>query len=341
MMNIKEIIEYSVWNNFINKDTAHSFLQTWEWGELQKKQDYKIVRLGVYDNQKISAIALVIKIRSRRGSFLFIPHGPVIDSKENNSNVKIILKSLHEYLKLLAEEEKFSFIRIAPIFEDTENNRKLFSHFGFKIAPIYMHAERTWVLDLNKTEDILLSEMRKTTRYLIKRADREKVIIEQRSDAKMFEEFIKIYKETADREHFVPFSLNYIKHEYEEFNMTNNALFLFGKVNQEYFASALILFTKYGAFYHQGASIHTKIPVTYRLQWEAIKEAKKRGCTLYNFWGIKQEGRTPRDWDGLTLFKTGFGGRQVDYVPTQDYIISPKYYLTYLYEKYLAFKRGV
>lgn len=341
MTDIKEITQYLVWNNFINKDTTHSFLQTWEWGELQKKQGYKIIRLGIYIHQKISAIALVIKIQSRRGNFLFVPHGPVIDPKENSSNIKIMLEGLLKYLKLIAKEGNFSFIRIAPIIEDTENNRRLFSNFGFKTAPIYMHAERTWVLDLNKPEDILLSEMRKTTRYLIKRADREEVVIEQRTDAKAFEEFIRIYKETADREHFVPFSLSYITHEYEEFSRTNNALFLFGKVNQEYFASALILFTKYSAFYHQGASIHTKIPVTYRLQWEAIKEAKKRGCTLYNFWGIQQNGRTPKNWGGLTMFKTGFGGRQVDYIPTQDYIVSPKYYLTYFYEKYLAFKRGV
>lgn len=338
MIDIKEITQYLVWNNFINKDTTHSFLQTWEWGELQKKQGYKIIRLGIYDHQKISAIALVIKIQSKRGNFLFVPHGPVV---ENNNEIKKVLDYLLKYLKQLANEEKFSFIRIAPIIEDTENNRKLFSHFGFKTSPIYMHAERTWVLDINKSEEILLSEMRKTTRYLIKRADREKVIIEQRSDAKAFEEFLRIYKETADREHFVPFSLSYIKHEFEEFNATNNVLFLFGKVNQEYLASALILFTKYGAFYHQGASIHTKIPVPYRLQWEAIKEAKKRGCIFYNFWGIQQNGRTPKNWGGLTMFKTGFGGRQVDYVPTQDYIISPKYYITYFYERYLAWKRGV
>lgn len=341
MTDIKEISQYLVWNNFINKDTAHSFLQTWEWGELQKKQGYKIIRLGLSDQNRLLAIALVLKIKSKRGNFLFIPHGPVIDPKENNSHLKIILENLVEYLKHLAHEENFSFIRVAPIVEDTENNRKLFSSFGFKTAPIYMHAERTWVLDLNKSEEILLSEMRKTTRYLIKRSDREGVVIEQRSDAKSFEEFMRIYKETADREHFVPFSLSYIQHEYEEFNITKNALFLFGKVNQEYFASALILFTKYAAFYHQGASIHTRIPVAYRLQWEAIKEAKKRGCTLYNFWGIQQNGRTPKNWGGLTMFKTGFGGRQVDYVPTQDYIISSKYYLTYFYEKYLAIKRGV
>ena len=75
--------------------------------------------------------------------------------------------------------------------------------------------------------------------------------------------------------------------------------------------------------------------------WEAIKEAKKRGCQYYNFWGIHQPGRTPKSWDGLTLFKQGFGGDQVNYLTTQDLILSPKYFLTYWYEKYLNWRRGV
>ena len=207
--------------------------------------------------------------------------------------------------------------------------------------------------------------MRKTTRYLIRKAQREGVIIEKRTGEKAVDDFWKIYQETARRENFVPFSKSFIEEEFNVFNKTGNALFLFGKVknnvipdlirnpdkmdsrlrgndnNTSYLASALIIFTKSTAFYHQGASIHTKIPVTYLLQWEAIKEAKKRGCQIYNFWGILQAGRSPKNWQGLTLFKTGFGGRQIDYLPTQDFVISRRYYLTYLYEKFLAWRRGV
>ena len=42
----------------------------------------------------------------------------------------------------------FTFIRIAPIFENTPENQKIFSDLGFKKAPIYMHAERLWILNL-------------------------------------------------------------------------------------------------------------------------------------------------------------------------------------------------
>lgn len=336
-MSIKEVVRQSVWQKFFDDNGSPSFLQSWEWGNLQKSLGYGILRLGIHDNDILQTISQVVKIKSRRGSFLFIPHGPIFSQTKNSKlKMKNCLKKLKKYLVNIARKEGFSFIRIAPILEDRGEYREIFQDLGFKTAPIYMHAERVWMLLINKSENELLTNMRKTTRYLINKAKRDGVIIEKRTDGKAIDDFWKIYAETARRENFVPFSKSFIRKEFEAFKQNNRALFLYHQLG-----SALILFTKSTAFYHQGASIHTKIPVTYLLQWEAICEAKKRGCQFYNFWGILQEGRTPKNWEGLTLFKTGFGGGQIDYLPTQDYVISPKYYLTYLYEKILRWKRGV
>ena len=350
-MKIDEIKSYKVWQDFFNENGSSSFLQAWEWGEFEKNTGYEVLRLGIYDKSNLAAIAQVIKIRAKRGNFLLIPHGPIFTKHltYNIQHFKSIISNLLNFLISLAKKEEYTFIRIAPVMEDSQENKKLYFDLGFKKAPIYMHAERLWVLDLDKSEEELLNGMRKTTRYLVRKATRDGVAIEKRTDEKAVEDFWKIYQETVKREKFVPFSKDFIKKEFEAFHKTGNAIFLFGKVEtsrrdvstHEYIASALVIFTKSTAFYHQGASIHIKVPVTYLLQWEAIKEAKKRGCLYYNFWGILQAGRTPKNWQGLTLFKTGFGGRQIDYLPTQDYIISPKYYLTYIYEKLLAWRRGV
>ncbi|OGK26174.1 hypothetical protein A2954_04265 [Candidatus Roizmanbacteria bacterium RIFCSPLOWO2_01_FULL_37_12] len=353
MLNITEILYKSSWDDFFNQNGSPSFLQSWEWGEFEKKSGYEILRLGIFEKEKLQAISLIIKIKAKRGSFLFIPHGPVFQHSTSNTqySIKKITSQLLNYLSDIAKKENFSFIRIAPTLLDTSENLKIFSDLGFSKAPIYMHAERLWVLDLNKSEEELLAGMRKTTRYLIKRATRDGVVIEKRSDDKVVNDFNKLYQQTAERENFVPFSKEFIRNEFDSFKKTGNAIFLFGSVPKAFptpevgksspITSALIIFTKSTVFYHQGASIHTKIPITYALQWEAIKEAKRRGCRYYNFWGILQEGRTPKNWGGLTLFKQGFGGRQIDYLPTQDYIISPKYYITSLYERFLAWRRGV
>lgn len=388
-MEISIIKDKTTWDRFFEENGSESFLQSWEWGNFEESHlarrslgvggEVNVLRLGVYNKNNLEVIAQIIKIRSKRGNFLFIPHGPIFmkHATRNIKHLKSIISIFLNFLISFAKTDGFSFLRVAPIMKDNPENRKIFGDLGFRKAPIYMHAERAWMLPLIneshqydnpitnisrsednsskivssvRTDEEMLSGMRKTTRYLIRKAIKDGVIIEKRTDDKAIDDFYKIYVETAKRENFVPFSINFIRDEFEAFNKTKNAIFLFGSVPTEFstpevengvVAGALIIFTKSTAFYHQGASIHTKFPVTYLLQWEAIKEARKRGCKYYHFWGIHQPGRTPKSWIGLTLFKQGFGGHQIDYVPTQDFIISPKYWLTYLYERFLQWKRGV
>lgn len=337
-LKIKPISSQQIWTDFFNQCNSPSFLHSWDWGELQIKSGYTIERVGLYENHILKGIALLIKIRAKRGNFLFIPHGPIVkQSQIYDKTISVLL----EYLKKIAKQEKFDFIRIAPILIDTKENKQIFKNLSFKDAPIYMHAERIWSLDLSKNEDDILLQMRKTTRYLIRKAPKDGISIIQRTDANAIEDFWQLYEKTAMREHFVPFSKQYITNEFTEFFKTRNTVFFFAKKGEEYLASALIVFTKSTGFYHQGASVHTKYPAPYLLQWEAIKESKKRGCVFYNFWGILEPGRSPKNWQGLTMFKQGFGGFQTDYVTTQDYAVTPKYYLSYVFDSYLKIKRGV
>lgn len=341
-MEIQEIKKQTIWNKFFNENGSVSFLQSWQWGEMQKELGNSVFHLGLFNNNQIQLITQVIVVKARRANFLFIPHGPITQVKNEKLKVESYFKHLIKQLIILAKENKCSFIRIAPIIENSHENLQLFTQLGFKKAPIYMHAEDVWVLSINKPEERLLAKMRKTTRYLIRKATKDGVIIEKRTDDKAIDDFYKIYEETAKRESFVPFSKDYIAKEFNAFNITGNAIFLFGKqLSSDYLAATLIIFTKSTGFYHQGASFHTKIPVTYLLQWEAIKESKKRGCSFYNFWGISPNNNPNHPWFGLTQFKKGFSGQMITYLPTLDLPISLKYYLTYYYEKFLRWQRKV
>lgn len=341
MIKIKEEKTKETWNKLVNNWVEHSFLQNWEWGEIQEKLGHTTLRLVILEKNRPIACAQTILVSAKRGKFVFIPHGPIFNPKFYNlQNFQKILKKFLFFLKKLAEKKGYSFIRFAPLIKDGVKERKVFKKLGFRQAPIYIHSERMWILALEKSEEEILKSMRKTTRNLIRKALRiEDLKIETRKDAKALDEFWKVYLHTAKAQKFTPFSKEFIKTEFEKFKP--NSLFILAKYKNELLAGALIIFTKNSAFYHQGASIHNKIPATYLLQWSAIKEAKKRGCKYYNFWGIYREGRTPISWKGLTFFKQGFGGFSFDLVPTQDYILSPKYYLTWAYEKFLGWRRGI
>jgi len=306
-----------------------TFLDSWNWAEFQKKIEEKIWRLGVYDNEELIGIALVIKVKAKRGTFLFVPHGPnIINPKFQAPNPKQIpnpkfqiLNTLLIKLKEIAKEEKAHFIRIAPIWKRNEENIKSFKKLGFKDAPIHMHPELTWELDIRPSEDELLMGMRKTTRYLIRQAQKNTDIgIVKTQNIEDLEKFNEIYCATAKRHKFVPFPLNYLENQFSSFLPDNQIMIFLGKCKKEIASASIVVFWQGIGFYHHGASLskYNKIPVSYLLQWEAIKEAKKQECQRYNFWGIAPDGDKKHPWAGLSLFKKGFGGYRKDYVKTQD-----------------------
>jgi len=351
-LKVKEIIKKEVWEDFLSECQEKTFLQSWNWGEFNKKMGNKIWRLGLYENDEVISFALVIKIEAKRGTFLLIPHGPILPYLSPPSLKEKILESLLNKLKEIAKEERASFIRIAPIWQRTEENIKIFKNLGLRKAPIHVHPELTWILDITSLEQDLLMQMRKTTRYLIRKGMKDKNLrIYQSQGLKNLEIFNRLNQETVKRHRFTPFSLEYLKNEFLSFLPDNQIAIFIGKYKDEVLASAVIIFWQGIAFYHQGASSlkYPNIPASYFLQWEVIKEAKRRGCRFYNFWGIadietkdkRQETKIKKHpWWGLTLFKTGFGGQRKQYVKTQDLPLSMTYWPTYFFEKLRKRKRG-
>jgi len=332
-MEIKEINDKNIWENFLAQCQEKTFLQSWNWGEFQKIMGNKIWRLGVYDNQRLLSVVLVVKIEAKRGRFLLIQHGP-------------ISKKLFEELKKIAKNEKCDFIRVAPLLEKNDENKKSLKDLGFRESPMHASAyEATWKLDITPSEEELLKNMRKTTRYLIRQAQKnpeiEIVKSDKIEDAELYQ---KLNEKVSKYQRFTPFSFDFVKNEFEVFAKDNQALLFFGKYKGEIISSALIIFWQGIGFYHQAAldPNYHKIPVAYLLQWEVIKEVKKRGCKLYDFWGYVDPKKEPRHpWAGPTLFKTGFGGKAYQYLKTQDFPMSKKYWLSFIFEKIRKIKRGL
>ena len=344
-MEIREIIEKTSWEDFLSQCKDKTFLQSWDWGEFQLKMGNKIWRLGIFDGEKLIGTALMSKIKARRGTFLLIQHAPSVVpliAGEGGPSLKIeILKILLEELKKIGEEEGAIFIRMNPLWQ---NNEEIFKQLGFKEAPMHANAyEATWKLDITLSEEELFKNMRKTTRYLVRQASKNPdVSIEESEsldDAKIYQ---KLNAEVAKRQRFVPFSFEYIKNEFEVFSKDKEILWFFGKYKGELVAAALVVFWSGIGFYHQAASSlkHQKFSIPYLLSWAAIREAKKRGCNLFDFWGYTNPEKNPRHpWAGPTLFKMGFGGKAYEYVRAQDFPLSKKYWLTYFFEKARKTKR--
>jgi len=350
-MELKEINNKDEWEGFLTQCAQKTFLQSWNWGEFQIKDGNKIWRFGIFSNEKFIGAALVIKFSAKRGTFLFIPHGPVVIDGLVANDKKEILELILIQLGDIAKEEKASFIRFSPIFNRNEENEDIFSDLGFKLAPTHVHPEVTWELEISSPEEELLLDMRKTTRYLIRQAEKNPDIqIVKSLNINDLDLFKPVYADTAKRHHFVAFANKYLEKELGAFLQDNQIMIFLGKYKEKVVSAAIFVFWQDICFYHHSGSLteFNKIPVSYLLQWEAIKEAKKRGCKTYNFWGIAPDIVTEADashskhpWAGLSLFKMGFGGERKEYVKTQDFILSQKYWINYIIEVVRKRKRNL
>ncbi|MCH7828585.1 peptidoglycan bridge formation glycyltransferase FemA/FemB family protein [Patescibacteria group bacterium] len=340
-MEIKKVTNKEEWEGFLQGCRDKTFLQSWNWGEFQKLIRGRVWRLGVYEEENLVAVSLVVKVVARRGTFLLLPHGPV--TKPGEQRKEAILSALLPFLKDVALKEKASFIRFNPIWERVEENVQLFRKAGFKDAPSQMHPEASWKLDITLDLEELLSQMRKTTRYLIRQAAKNQDITIERSSSRVdVELFSRMHEKVSRRQAFVPFSLEYLQGEFEAFSKDNQVLLFLAKYKSNVAAASFVVFWSGIGFYHHAVSLpeFAKLSLSYLLLWEALKEAKRRGCVLYDFWGYVDPKTQPKHpWAGPTLFKQGFGGEAKLYVKTQDYPVSLKYWFTAFFETVRRIRR--
>ncbi|HVZ12505.1 MAG TPA: peptidoglycan bridge formation glycyltransferase FemA/FemB family protein [Patescibacteria group bacterium] len=330
MVESREISEKNTWEGFLDDHTEANFLQSWLWGDFQASLSRKIFRVGFFENQKLLGLMFAYIETSKRGKFLVVPGGPIVDWKD-----KDLLKKFAEELRKIASDNSCVFVRCRPQLVDDNFSQVTFNKLGFKPAPMYLHAELTRQLDITKSEEELLANMRKATRYEVKKAEKLEIKIEKNGE-KNIEKFYDLQIETANRQKFVPFSKKFLLNQFDIFIKDEKAILYTAKFEGKILAQAFIIFYGQEAVYHYGASTEDgrRYPGAYLLQWEAICEAKKRGMSRYNFWGVSPEGSKDHRFAGLSLFKRGFGGQDVAYLPAQDLVVEGKRYLVdYWFEK--------
>jgi peptidoglycan pentaglycine glycine transferase (the first glycine) len=315
---LRIIEDRTVWEGFLYQHSPEALFQSWLWGETQTSCGQTIYRIGVFSGDTLTGIAQACVIKAKRGTFIHVRHGPVFTDYSKDTWQKFV-----GLVRPIAGKEHAWFIRVSPLIADRENSGNL-RRAGFTPAPIHaMDAETCWVLDLDPPEDELLANMRKTTRYDIRHAQKLGVTVVASDSLSDLPKFFSLYEATSRRQGFV--GHRGIREEFELFVKEKKATLYLGYNASVLLAGAIVLYDTKQAIYHHGASITSKIPVSSLIQWQAICDAKKRGVPLYNFWGIAPVDEIYHPWRGITLFKKGFGGRQVDYIHAHDLPLSPLY----------------
>lgn len=342
MIVVKQIEDQKMWNEFVRNIPYSPMTQAVEYGNFYQSMSEESFIIGAYEEDNLIGGALVIAIHAKRGSYFYLPYGPLA---KNDEKYGMVLQSITNYLKNKAGEYHVSFIRLSPFIEANERNTTLCKSLGFRKAPIHALAETTCILDLSPSEEELMKNMNKNHRNLIRRCEKEGVKIVSHTSHEKLAEFHTLHTTTAKRHKFIRFSDEYVEKEFKAFEKNKEAVVFYAYLPDGTLdASAVVYFYGTTAAYRHGASLSSdnKIPTPYLVQWAAIREAKKRGMRWYNFWGVAPEhAKKNHPFKGITHFKKGFGGDIKDLIECQDLVIENiRYWPMWIFETLRRIKRG-
>ncbi len=311
-----------------------TFLQSVAYGQFREALGETIFYIGIFSDQKLVGISLLQKVTTRLKTFLHIPHGPLIMEELDTDKV---WKSFLDFYKHFGKERGVDFLRISPLL--SPDKKPLFCQKGFVDAPVHLvNPEKNWILDITEDLEVILSNMKKSTRYEVRQIDKKGLTVKQGNAEEDLDIFWKLHLETVKRQKFTPFPKANTAKEMAIFG--DDCQIFSTMVKDDYYSASIIIFDDTAAYYHQGASRYSKLPVAHATIWAAIKEAKKRGCRYFNFWGVVSDTDKKHPWYGLSRFKRGFGGYEENYLHCQDYPLTFKYRISAFIEKYRKWKRG-
>lgn len=327
-LQLREIESEKTWSDFLQGHGYNYFLQTWAWGDFQEQGLGKhVFRLGLYEDETLRGVCLAIEESSRFGKLVYAPRGPVIDWLHDDLR-KATLENLTNYFR----GKNYLHLRLDPPISLQQT--KILTDFqrnGFKPAARSVQVERAWVLDLEGvSEEDLLKNMRKNTRYYIKKGQKAGLTVTFSDNLADVVGFTEMLGKMSNRKGFTAIDPKYLKKQFEFLSAAGIQKLV--KVDFEGQTLGMSLMSYYGqeaSYLHAATTEDTqKLEPSYYLQWESIRHAKDLGLKRYNFWGVLGE----KDYHkgnsryGYSNFKRGFGGRLEEYMRTQDFVYKP---LTY------------
>ena len=329
-MNIVDATSREEWDKFITSHEEANFLQSWDFYEFHILRGKKVVRRLVMEDDKIIGAYAGVVETAKRGTYMAIAGGPIIDWKN-----KKLIKAIFDDIREEGKKHHCVFVRVRPQLELSDKSLALMREMGLKKAPMYLSVEYAGVLDLHKSEEEILAGASQGFRRKLRKAEKNDIKITADTTNESIDAFCKLEKKHAERQKYVAFSESFLKKQFEAFAKNNEVLIYTAKKDGEILAQNFMIFYGPEASYHYGVSseLGTKYSAAPLLHMEAMREARKRGIIRYNLWGIVGLEETTHRFYGVSEFKRAFGCEELKYTPAHDLILnSVKYQVNKIVE---------
>jgi lipid II:glycine glycyltransferase (peptidoglycan interpeptide bridge formation enzyme) len=315
-------MDAAAWDAFVADGEPASYLQLSGWAVVKAVNGWTHERLitdAGGDVELVGAQVLIRRPRPLPWAFAYAPRGPVTRrwTPESVASFTDLVRTT-----LRATDDRVSHLRIDPEIErnvgpDADGAiRHALRAAGWRPAtPIQPNASR--LIDLTADEDALWGDLRKKWRQYVNKA-RHAGITASDADGSALPEFYRIYRDTADRAGFLIRTEGAYRDVWNAFAPAGNARLLFARDRDGEALATLFLVRAgrrvvepYGGMTEAGGASRAN----YLLKWEAIRSSREQGASVYDLWGLAT--------GGIAHFKTGFGGREVQYIGAWDLVLDP------------------
>ncbi len=328
-----DISERERYNRFVANHPRGHFLQLLEWGQVKQGMGWEPLPLVLEEDGEIRASLLILKRRLPlpliNRCIFYSPRGPVAEA-ENQA----ICQALFTGAARVAKEHQAIFLKIDPdVKNDREDFKAVLKVCGFHKNETGLNFEGVqpnfvFRLDIVPSEIKLLEGMHSKWRYNIRLAKRKGVSVRPAESKEDLKTFYAILQETAERDRFLIRGYEYFEWIWDYMVGSGFARVFIAEYEGQAIAATLAMILGSKAWYLYGASSnqYRNVMPNYLIQWEMIRWARERGCSLYDFRGVSGDLDENNPLYGLYRFKKGFNGELTAFVGEWDRVFSPLFY---------------
>lgn len=286
------------WDSFIaeNSGPDGGLLQSWSWGEVQRKFGRRVRRVALRDGERIvMAWQMISHCLPLGWSYWYVPR-PVGNHELGMRNFGFFLDQIGK----LARLERVVFLRV-----DGGESLPL-DQFGFRKVSGSVQPQEELLVNVGQSEAELLSVMKPKTRYNIRLAEKHGVrVVSLAPDEVSFKKFWPLVCATAKRQKIRTHAESYYRAMFTTFGQTGTGNLLVAEMSGRPLAAAFVVsFNGVRTYLHGGSSDESsELMAPYALHWQAIRFARDQGFRAYNFGGVSA---TKPSWTGISRFKQGF-----------------------------------
>jgi lipid II:glycine glycyltransferase (peptidoglycan interpeptide bridge formation enzyme) len=321
------------WQAFLASAESGDFLHDWAWAAVAASDGQPQRRYLLEEDGSVLAIVAAQERPLWRGrTFWYVPHGPVLDYRHAAAGER--LRAVTIGLREAARRHDAIAVKLEPRVESGADELSALRRRGLRATGETLQVGQTRIVEL-ADDEALLAGFDKDTRYSVRRAEREGVVVETAADAgdtAAIDALHGLVEETQRRAGFPMPSRARYRVAWHALAGAGRAVILEARREGELLASGMVVIEGDRSFYLFSGSRREergepKRYASYALQWAMMRLARDRGVRLHDLWGVAPLDAGPEHaWHGVGLFKKGFGGREVVWAGSWDLVVDPTLY---------------